>query len=170
MKWKVLFLILILLLPGCARISPFNPELENKINNQDGEIDDIKNNQNGFMLDLIDLENRQELNARDIENIQQGIINQNNENSGIQILQGDGGLIFAFGLITIFMILIFHYRSRARKSEKAAEIFAQQIANHSDLELENEIFLSAMNSEVEEEVYKLMVKNQANRRNRIPVE
>lgn len=152
---------------GCAEISPLSPQLDQKIDNQDGQIDDIRNNQNGFMAEIMKLRTEQEIMAKEIGNLQQGLINNSNQNSGIQILQGDGGLIMIFAVVIIGMLLLYHYRSKFKESEKAANIIAQQVANYNDIDLENEIFLAAMNSEVEEKVYKLMVNNQAqNRHNR----
>lgn len=160
MRW-ILVALIALVSVGCARISPLSPELENKINNQDGKIDDIRNNQNGVMMDLLKLKNEQEIVARDIHNMQQGLINKNNKNSGVQIFQGDGGLVVGFSIVVIGIILVLHYRSQAKKNQKVAEILAQQVALYDDVSLDNGIFLAAMNTEVEEDVYHLMVANQS---------
>jgi hypothetical protein len=109
------------------------------------------------------LQNKQEIMARDIGNLQTGLINSSNQNSGVQILQGDGGLIFVFALGTIALLLIYHYRSKYRESDKAANLLAQQVTHYNDIELENEVFLAALNSDVEEKVYHLMVNHQMNR-------
>jgi len=108
--------------------------------------------------------------ARDVKNMQQGLINSNNDNSGIQIFQGDGGLIVGFSIMVIGILAVFHYRSMARKNKKAAEILAQQIAIYDDVGLDNEVFLAAMNTNVEEDVYHIMVSQQIKSRNRSPAE
>ena len=77
----------------------------------------------------------------------------------IQILQGDGALIMIFSLAIIGMLL-WHYRDKAKKAEKVAEILAQEIASKKDPELEDKIFLAARHTNVEANVYHLMVKVQ----------
>ena len=158
---KLLLAVTLLgLLAGCGRIDPLSPNLRNDIDNQNGKIDDIQNNQNGFLLELGKLKNDQQIMAENIQNMQQGLVNRNNENSGIQILQGDGGLIAACAIAIIINLVVYHYKTRATKKEKIAEILAQEISLYNDLDLENKIFATAMNTEVEEDIYKLMVKHQ----------
>lgn len=158
MRW-ILLASLLLVTTGCIDVSPLSPDLDNKIDNQQGKIEDIKNNQNGIMLDLLKLRNEQQQHARDVENQVQGMFNKSN--SGVQILQGDGALILVFGVAVMAMFLVYHYKTRAEKSQKTAEIMAQQIAVFADHNLDNEVFLSAMNTEVEEDVYHMMVKAQS---------
>ena len=158
MRW-ILIGALLLLTTGCMDISPLSPDLNNRIDNQNGQIEDIRNNQNGIMLDLLKLRNEQQQYARDVENQVQGMFNESN--SGIQILQGDGALILVFAVAVMAMFLVYHYKTRADKSHKAAEIMAQQIAVFNDDQLDNEVFLSAMNTEVEEDIYHMMVKAQS---------
>lgn len=153
-KYLVAILFIAAFTTGCGNLSP-RANIENQ-----GEIDELKNNQNGVMLDLLKFKAQQEILARDIKNLQQGLINQNNENYGVQILQGDGALILMFALGTIAMLLVYHYRTRAVRSEKAAGILAQQIALFNDVGLENNVFLAAMNTEVESEVYHYITKGQ----------
>ena len=159
MKWAILAIFL-LTFTGCMDISPLTPEMNQRINNQDGQIEDIRNNQNGFMLELGKLRNQTDINARDIGNMQQGLINQSNQNSGVQILQGEGPLILVFALGTIAMLLVYHYRTRAVKGEKVVELLSDQIALYDDVNLDNDVFMSALNTEVEEEVYHAMIKSQ----------
>lgn len=137
-------------------ISPLSPN--SRIDNQ-GQIDELKNNQNGLMLDMLKLKQEQEMHARDVDNQIQGMFNKSN--SGIQILQGDGALIMVFAVGVVAMLLIYHYRTKAKNSTKAAEIMAQQIAVHQDENLENNVFMSALNTDAEEDVYNLMVKAQS---------
>ena len=51
-------------------------------------------------------------------------------------------------------------KTKSDKSEKMADILAQQVASYDDINLDNEIFMAAMNTEVEEDIYHLMVKHQ----------
>ncbi|MHA1948705.1 MAG: hypothetical protein ACW99G_03065 [Candidatus Thorarchaeota archaeon] len=157
MKW-ILVACLLLFTTGC-NISPLSPELRNDIDNQQGEIDEIKNNQNGFMLDFMKFKNEQDQHARDVENQIQGMFNSSN--SGVQILQGDGALILIFGIATMAMLFVYHYKTQAGKSQKAAEIMAQQIAIFDDGNLDNSVFLSAMDTDAEEDIYRMMVKAQS---------
>lgn len=151
------------LFSGCMDISPFSPEMDQRIDNQNGRIDDIRNNQSGVMAEIGKLQNKLDVQARDIGNLQSGLINQSNQNSGVQILQGDGGLVVVFSLATIAMLLIFHYRSKYKKSDQAASLLAQQVAIFDSIDLENEIFLAAMHTPVEEEIYHLIVNHQKQR-------
>lgn len=163
---KILFSIITIValtLSGCAgNLSPLSPRMDQKLNNQNGKIDELKNNQQGFMLELGKIRQQQELSARDTENLQQGMLNfRGNDNSGVQILSGDVGLLGILAITIMSTVLIFHYRTRALKSEKSAAIFAQQVAMHNNRELDNKVLMAAMNSDVESDVYHLMVKSQA---------
>jgi len=158
---KKVLLILALCLPlfftGCARIDPFSPDLNQRLDNQDGEINDLQNNQNGFMLELGKLRNEQQILSEKIDNLQQGIINKNN--SGVQILQGDGPLIALFAFGVLVLMLVFYYKNKADKNEEAADILAQQINQSEDEELRESVFGAALNSRVEGEVYAFMQRN-----------
>lgn len=145
---------------GCADISPISPKLDQEINNQNGKIEDIKSNQNGLMLELGKLRNQTDINSRDIGNLQQGLINQSNQNSGVQILQGEGPLVMVFALCCVAMILIYHYRTKAIKSEKITEILSDQIALYDDVNLDNNVLLSSMSCSLEKEMCQLMMKSQ----------
>ena len=104
---KTLLLMLLILLAGCARISPLSPRLNQKIDNQQGQIEELKNNQNGVNLEL-------------------GKIRSSN--SGVQILSGDGGLLLlCFVVFALLLLAILHYRSKAIKAEQSLCIMAQQI-------------------------------------------
>jgi predicted PurR-regulated permease PerM len=163
MKRWFLISIMILAIPGCGGL--LSPRLQEQIDNQDGKIEDIKHNLNGIIVEMGKLRNESEIHARDLDNFQQGLMNikaqiSSNENSGIQILQGDGALMMIFGLGAIGIISAFYYRERARKSKKSANMLAQAIAGQCDTNLDDEVFRRAMNTDVEKEVYHLMVRNQ----------
>lgn len=149
-------------LTGCGKISPLSPDLKQELNNQDGQIEDLRNNQNGLMLEMGKLRQQNEITARDIENFQQGLINleKKNQNYGVQILQGDGALVMFFAIAVIGMMLIFYYRSAALRNEKAAMIMAQSIAELENSEVEDRVFMMALNTDVEKNVYQLLKKSQ----------
>lgn len=153
---KNLLLIILILVSGCARINPLSPKSNNKINNQQGEIDQIKNNQNGVMTDLLSLKNKLDVVARDIENLQSGYINKNNRNYGIQIFHGDGGLLIGFGVCSILGYLIYRYRMEAIKYKKTAEILGQEVKKLNNLDIENRIFMSALSNKVEKNTYEVL--------------
>lgn len=164
MKKFLIIGLLVASVSGCGKFSPLSPELDQKIDNQNGQIEELKNNQNGIMLDLLKLRQDAQINADKIDNFQQGLLNlkgNSNENSGIQILQGDGPLIMIFALITIGMMLIYHYRTKYMKYEKLSDIIAQQVVGYNDRDLDNKIFLAALNTEVEKELHDLFVKHQS---------
>jgi hypothetical protein len=154
---KIFIAILILILSGC-NVSPLSPRNNNKINNQSGTIEDIKNNQNGLMADLANVRGKLELMARDVENLQQGLINSNNKNYGIQIFQGEGGLIAGVLVISLLGFLAFNYRSKAEKYKKVAEIMGGEIKSLNNKNIENEIFMKSLSCKVEEDVYKILKK------------
>ena len=160
---KKLFLLLVIAtfaVSGCAN---FNPRNQNRINNQNGQIEDIRSNQNGVMAEIGKV--RQEISSQNskLKEIQSGLVNLNaaisrNENSGVQIIQGDGALIFIFSIIVIAM-LMFWYRDRAVKSEKASEIMAKEIAKFNDPELNEAVLKSALNSKSGRQIYELIKRN-----------
>jgi hypothetical protein len=161
MKNLILFFAIsaILTFSGCGNLSPRN-DLENKINNQNGKIGEIENLQNSIKAEMGNIKNQTEVNAKNLKNMQQGLINYNRDNSGIQILQGDGALILIFGIATVFGILWFSARDRAIKSEKATDVLAEALVQEDNIELENQVFSAAMHSGVEEQVLKAMTKHQ----------
>lgn len=157
---KRIFLLFALLLTGCASINPRNNP---KIDNQNGKIDEIRNNQNGVMAEIGKLKQDSQITNSKLKEVQNGLLNMNaaisrNDNSGVQILQGDGALIFVFSLSVIGMLL-YWYRDKAIKNEKTNEILVKEIAKFNDANLNDNIFRAAMNSTSEKEIYHLMTKN-----------
>jgi len=163
---RILFILGALLMfgvTGCANVSP---RINDRIDNQQGKIDEIRNNQNGLMLELGKLKNDAQISDSQLKEVQQGMLNLNasvsrNENSGVQILQGDGALVVVFGLGVIGMLL-YWYRDRAVKSEQAVDIITREVARLNDPVLNDNILKAAMNTENESHLYHLMVRhNQA---------
>jgi hypothetical protein len=134
-------------LTGCGNLSPrdnLNPKLQQDINNQQGRIDRIENNQNAIHAE--------------IERI--SLINRENNNSGVQILQGDGALVLIFGLVTISLMLYYFYKT-AENERKTSEILAEQIVRHQDNELESNVLKAAENTEVEKNICNLVQSKKA---------
>jgi predicted PurR-regulated permease PerM len=157
--YKFTILFILLFLTGCANFNPLNKP---RIQNQNGKIEDIKNNQNGLMVELGQV--RQEISAQNskLKEIQSGLLNINaavsrNENTGIQIIQGDGALIFIFSIVVIGMFL-FYYRDRAIKSEKTNQLMAREIARFNNAKLESELIQSSAETGTSQEIYELIKK------------
>lgn len=140
---------------GC-NVSPLSPANRPRINNNGGEIGDIKSNQNGIMAELAALKSRMDVMARDIENIQSGFVNSNNKNFGVQIFQGDGGLVVGFSLLVVLALLATNYKLKADKYKKTAEIFGKQIRELEDPMVEERVFSAALANKVEDSTYKIL--------------
>lgn len=164
-KLTMLFLALFVMvgLSGCGNLSPrFDPKLDQKLNNQNGKIDSIETIQNGFKNDLFNLKQQAEIQNSKLDHVQSGMANlqSTNQNSGIQILSGTGGLLIA-GVITIVAgFVVMGYRRQAKESDKAANLLAQQVALQGNEQLEENVFKAAMYTEVEEKVLALIKKHQ----------
>ena len=157
-------LLLIFMIFGLIGCSGFNPRLDQQIDNQNGKIDEIRSNQNGVMLELGKLRQSADIQNSQVHEFQQGMFNLNaalskNENSGIQILQGDGALILVFGLGVVGMIL-YWYRDRTIKSEKSLEIVTKEVARINDPILNDNILRAAMHTPTENKIFHLLVKQQ----------
>lgn len=150
-------MILTLFIVGCGNLSPrFQPELREKIDNREGKIEEIENNQNS-------LKNELEIRDSKLDKILNGIINDQNNNSGFQIFSGSGGLLL--GLVTIiFLFSIFffmlYYQQKAKAAEKIADILAESIINQNNSDLEEEVFKAAMHTDVESKILDLVTKHQ----------
>jgi len=158
-------LSIMLMLPGCGNLSPrdnLSPRQQQEIDNQNGRIQEMENMANSMKLELGKLQSQSEIQNSQLEDIQQGLANfqSNNENSGVQILSGPGGLIVTFVGLLCVSIIALSYRSEAKKQEKVANILAERIVRQGDPYLEDQIFQAAMYTDVEEEVLKLVKKHQ----------
>ena len=161
---RILTILVIALTVGLSGCANLNPRNQSPIDNQNGRIDEIRNNQNGVMAEIGKLKNESAITNSQLKEMQQGLLNLNaavsrNENSGVQILQGDGALILVFSLAIIGMLL-YWYRDRAVKSEKASEIMAKEIAKFNDPVLNDNVLRAAMHSDAETHVYHMLVKQQ----------
>ncbi len=143
---------------GCGNLSP---RFEQRLNNENGKIDEIKNNQNGMMAEIGKLQNQAEIQNSQLEKIQQGMINfqSNNENSGVQILSGNGGLIVScIGAAALFILAMttLYYIGQAKLMTKTAKILADQIKAKNDEELTENVFKAAMYTDVEAQILNLV--------------
>lgn len=148
-------------LTGCGNLSPrADPKLDQKIDNQNGKIDSIKNNQNGIMAEIGTLKNQAEIQNSRLDRIQQGMLNlqQNNDNHGVQILSGSGGLLVALVGLLVAGVIVLHYRKTAQMHEKTANILAERIVNLNDPGVEDAVFSAAMYTDVEENILHVMKK------------
>ena len=95
--------------------------------------------------------------------MQQGFLNLNaagvrNENKGIQILQGDGALIMVFSIIALGMFLLY-YKNKSDKSEKIANILAEEVMLANDPIINDNILRSARFTPLEKPIFEIMKKN-----------
>lgn len=146
-----------LFLSGCGGIlSPrdnLSPQLEQQFENTNGKISGLQTDQQAMKIELARI--TQEIG--EVRDMQQGILNMqanNNNENGIQILQGSGSLILIFGLITIGMLLYYFYKSKS--NEKTAKILAQQIKLRGDPDLQERVMSAAINTDVEKQIYELI--------------
>lgn len=148
---------------GCGNLSPrdnFSPKQEQKIDNQNGRIGELENLSNSIKAELLKLQQSSEITDSQLDKVQQGLANFQsiNENSGIQILSGQGGLILSVMALLATFMMVLYYRKTSIQNGKAADILAETIVRKEDEELEEQVFVSALNSPVEKKVYKLMMK------------
>lgn len=146
MKNALLLSLLLITLGGCDTFSP-----RSKLNNKNGTIRDIEQNQNALKLELARVSNELGINNSKIGELQQGWANikaHNNENTGIQILQGDGALILVFALITICML--FYYVFELEKYKKATSILSKEIIRSQDVQLRANVISASENTELEQ--------------------
>lgn len=140
---------------GCANVSPFSPRQRQQIANE-GKIEEIKTNQDSINAEIGNLRNTIE--ARDIASYQAQTGKANKQNSGVQILSGDGALMVVLLVGIVSVVVIVYYKNKAGKSKKTAEILASALASYDNSSLDDGVFMAAMNTEVESDVYHLMVR------------
>lgn len=153
-KYLVALMMATTLILGC-NVSPFSPSNRPRIRNN-GEIGDMNNNQNGVMAEILSLKNRLDVIAQDVENLQNGLINTNNRNFGVQIFHGEGGLAAGVVIIVALGALAFSYRTKSERYRKTAEIFGEQIKKMHNESVEEEVFRAALAGRVEADVYKIL--------------
>ncbi len=156
MKQHLLLLLILAVSPlvGCNTLSP---RLNEKFDNKNAKINGIESNQNALKLELARISNELGIQNSKIGEMQQGWANikaGNNDNKGIQILQGDGPLILIFASITIGML--FYYVFESEKYKKTTNILATEIAKNKDPMLNHRVLLAAAHTDVEHVIKRLV--------------
>jgi hypothetical protein len=144
---------------GCGNLSP---RQQNEIDNQNGKIGDIDNLANSLKAEIGKLQNQNDISNSRLDRFQQGLANfqSTNENSGIQILSGPGGLLVGLvGLLGVGVIAM-HYRSQAKMHEKTADILAERVVGRFDDQLTDDVFQAVMHTNAEGNMLKLVKKHQ----------
>ena len=145
---------------GCGNLSP---RQDPEINDNQGQIGQVENMANSNKLELGNLQSQAEIQNSKLDKIQQGLANfqSTNENSGVQILSGQGGLLISLFTVLAACLMIIHYRGQAQKQEKVANMLAERIVQWDEPQLEDEVFQAAMYTDVEASVLKLMKKHKS---------
>jgi len=150
---------------GCGNLSPrADPKLDQKIDNQSGKIGEISNMQNSMRAEVGNLKSQADIQNSKLDRIQQGLLNlqQNNDNHGLMLFSGTGGLVLAvvglFSVVCLTVVCV-HYRSQAQLHEKTANILAERIVAHDDPRLENAVFEAVLHTNVAENVLTLIKKH-----------
>lgn len=143
---------------GCGNLSP---RQDPEINKNQGQIGEVENLANSNKADLGNLQSQAEIQNSKLDKIQQGLTNfqSANENSGIQILSGQGGILISLVAVIIVCVIAVHYRGQAQQQGKVANMLAARIVECDDEELENDVFQAAMYTDVETNVLQLMKKH-----------
>lgn len=145
---------------GCGNLSPRQRQ---EIDNQNGKIGEIENMANSVKAEVGNLKAQNEISNSKLDRIQQGLANiqSTNENSGIQILSGPGGLTLALIAVAGGVILALYYRKIAQVQEKTANLMAERIVLKEDPALMDQVFQAAMYTDVEENVLNIIRKQKA---------
>jgi len=141
-----LILISVILVPGCGNLSPFgnlSPELDQRLDEIEGNQNTLENNQNAIKIELGRLQQALEIQGNANE-VQQGWLN----------VRADGIIIAVFAVATIGMLLYYMYKSS--KYKKVSTILADQIKLYDDWEFKEQVMASAWNTDVEKSIYKLI--------------
>jgi hypothetical protein len=153
---KLLPLIMAFCFLGCrADISPFSPKSAQQVQNS-GEIGEITNNTGGILAEMGNINQRLDVMGSKLHDIQEGLVNikmGGNENSGVQILSGDGALIVVFALCCMGMLLFYFY-----KEKKINQILAAEIKNRGDQTLHENVIKAAAYTFVEKDIYNRIYK------------
>lgn len=161
---STLLVIILFAISGCGNLSPrdnFSPNQKQDLDNREGKINgEIDTMSNSAKAEILKLQQNDEIQNSTLDKVQKGMLNlqSSNENSGVQILSGPGGLIFSIIALMAGVMMALHYRKEMKLSDKTSEILAEKIAEQNDTHLEEEVFKAAMFSDVEKKVYQLMMK------------
>ena len=152
-------IICLLSTTGCGN---FSPRQQPRIDNNQGKINELDNMANALKAEILKLQNQAEIQNSQLDRVQQGIANfqSSQQNSGVQIFSGSGGLLVAIvGFLTLATIA-FAYRREAKKQEKTADVMADRVVSTNNPALIEQVFQAAMYTNVEENVLNLIQKHQ----------
>jgi hypothetical protein len=150
-------LIALTIISGCNNLSPRN-DVKQELQNQQGKINGLENNQNAIKSEIGRLSNDLGVQNSKLKDLQEGWLNfkstlSENENSGVQILQGDGSLFLVFSTITIVALLYFAFK--ANKYQQTAHFLSKQISEYNDASLNQKIINNA-DPKIAKTIYNLM--------------
>lgn len=131
---------------GCGNLSPrdnLSPQLDQRLDNLEGNQNTLENNQNAIKIELGRLQNHLAVKGEN-NDVQQGWLN----------IQADGIIIMIFALTTIGMLLFFIYRSN--KYKRTADLLAGQIRAYNDYDLKERVMAAAWNTNLEKQVFKMI--------------
>jgi predicted PurR-regulated permease PerM len=146
---------------GCGNLSPRQNE---RIDNQNGKIGQIENMQNSMKAEIGKLQNQSEIQNSRLDRVQQGLLNyqKSEDNSGVQIFSGSGGIVVALvGFVGIFVVMLY-YRKLAGDHAKTASLLAERIVSYNDPALTDAVFQAALHTNVQDKVLSLVKKHQRN--------
>ena len=154
MRNAILITLVVLSISGCATVSPRNKQ---NINNEKGEIGDIRNNQQGFMLEVGKMKQDVQMIGSKLKEVQEGLVNLNacvsrNDNTGVQILQGDGALFLVFSCAVL--AFIFYYKNR--KNEETLKTLTNKIDEINDENLTNSIIDGIVEKDQANKILKML--------------
>lgn len=159
MKRLLMILVALLAITGCDN---FSPRQQPRIDNNQGKINELENMANALKAEILKLQNQSEIQNSQLDRVQQGMANyqSNQQNTGVQIFSGSGGLLVAIvGFLTLATIAL-AYRREAKKQEKTADVLANRVVSANDPALIEQVFQAAMYTNVEENVLNLIQKHQ----------
>lgn len=150
-------IFLLFLVSGCRN---FSPRIEPKIDNQNGKIGEVETMANSLKAEIGNLKTQAEIQNSRLDRIQNGLANlqQNNDNHGIQILSGPGGLVLGFLIVCIATVV--YFRLNAIRNLKTANILAEKIVNAQNPKLIDSVFEAAAYTDVEDQILKLINKHE----------
>lgn len=153
---KTLFIPIILATIGCGNFSPrVQPKLDQRIDNQQGQIEEIESNQNSIKNEILKLNERLSITDSNLDRIQQGVFNIQD----ISLFSGSGGLaiaaIFCFsGLLSI----IIYYHIQVRKRDQIVDMFANTLVTQSikNPDITDDLLKAASYTKVESDILRIL--------------
>ena len=152
-KNLILTSLVLLVFSGCGgNLSPRNKQ---NINSQ-GPIGDIQNNQQGFLLELGKMKQEVDIIGSKLKEVQEGLVNINaaisrNENTGVQVLQGDGALFLVFSCA----VLVFIFYHKNKQNEKLLKTITNKIVETDDDNLKMSI-INSLEKDQAKKIIKLL--------------